>query len=85
MPDSPLSHSDTPITDPHHLLPAKKSSAGPLFGIIIILVLLVIGAFYVWGERLNEKRTAEEAALQLHSSTTTLPDIIRISSGTVQR
>lgn len=85
MPDSPQPHIDTPITDPHHLLPAKKSSAGPLFGIIIILVLLVIGAFYIWGERLNEKRAAEEAALQLHSSTTTLPDIIRVSTSSVQK
>ena len=33
--------------------PAQKSSVGPVVGIIIIVALLIIGAFYFWGAFLN--------------------------------
>ena len=32
----------------------KKASVGPTVGIVIILVLLILGAFYFWGARLNQ-------------------------------
>jgi hypothetical protein len=44
----------TPIDPKDHLLPpAQKSSAGPVVGIIIILVLLIAGALYFWNTGLN--------------------------------
>ena len=55
----------------------KKGSIGPLFGIVIILALLVFGAFYAWGAHLNKVSQAAQAASSVISSTTTLPDIIR--------
>jgi type VI protein secretion system component VasF len=33
----------------------QETSFGPIFGIIIILVLVLIGAFYFWGHLLNER------------------------------
>jgi len=35
--------------------PQKPGSTGPLFGIIIVICLLLVGAFYFWGERLNQQ------------------------------
>lgn len=31
-----------------------KKSVGPIVGIIIIVIVLVIGAFYFWGAELNQ-------------------------------
>ena len=47
--------SNPPPFDPtdHLLPPAQKSSVGPVVGIIIIVALLIIGAFYFWGAFLN--------------------------------
>lgn len=32
----------------------KTASYGPMLGIVLIVAVLVIGAFYVWGQRLAE-------------------------------
>lgn len=42
------------------VLPEKKSAqpVGPLVGIVIIMLLLIVGALYFWGEQLN-KQTPE--------------------------
>lgn len=34
----------------------KSGSTGSVIAILLIVVLLVIGAFYVWGQRLSEQR-----------------------------
>lgn len=36
----------------HH----ARGSAGSVIGIVLIVALLVMGAFYVWGQRLSEQR-----------------------------
>ncbi|HYF10186.1 MAG TPA: hypothetical protein VD967_01095 [Candidatus Paceibacterota bacterium] len=36
--------------------PNKDNSVGPLIGIVIILLILVLGGLYFWGERLAEQR-----------------------------
>lgn len=41
----------------------KKTPWGSLIGIILIVAILVAGAFYVWQERLAQDRAAEQAAL----------------------
>ncbi|MCE9643786.1 hypothetical protein K8Q93_00845 [Candidatus Parcubacteria bacterium] len=42
--------------------PDKDNSVGPLVGIIIIVLILVLGGLYFWGERLNRQREALRAA-----------------------
>lgn len=34
----------------------QESGMGPTIGIIIILVLLAVGAFYFWGHALNQQQ-----------------------------
>lgn len=44
----------------------KKRSFGPMFGIILVIILLVLGGFYLWGQKLNQEKvmTAEEILQQ---------------------
>lgn len=49
MPPTEMPQS-TPSTQPQ-----KKGGMGPLFGIVIILVLILAGAFYFWGKALNSQ------------------------------
>lgn len=39
--------------------PNERGSIGSVIGIILIVILLVIGAFYVWGQRISEQRANE--------------------------
>lgn len=39
----------------------SKKSFGPLIGVIIIIVILLLGAFYIWGGRLSQDETSTEA------------------------
>jgi hypothetical protein len=48
----------------------SKGSAGPTIGIIIIVILLVFGALYFWGAKLNQK-DAEPLPLIPGDSTST--------------
>ncbi|OHB18481.1 MAG: hypothetical protein A2854_04340 [Parcubacteria group bacterium RIFCSPHIGHO2_01_FULL_56_18] len=41
----------------------QKPSAGPIVGIIIIVLLLVVGALYFWGAYLNSQNTPDELPL----------------------
>ena len=36
-----------------------RGSVGSVLAIILIVILLVIGAFYVWGQRISEQRANE--------------------------
>lgn len=36
----------------------EKSSAGPVIGAIIVIVILALGALYFWGAQLNQKPDA---------------------------
>jgi len=35
---------------------SKGAAYGTIFGIILIVAILVVGAFYVWGARLNSQQ-----------------------------
>jgi len=37
----------------------KTGSAGSVIAILLIVFLLVVGAFYVWGQRLAEQRDGQ--------------------------
>lgn len=56
------------------LPPAHKSGAGALVGIVIILILLVVGAFYFWGSLLNAQhsQTNQLPLIPASDSTTTV-------------
>lgn len=43
-------------------------SMGPLIGSIIVIIILVIGAIYFWGEKLNQKPLPEVAPAALSTS-----------------
>jgi hypothetical protein len=54
------------INHPH------ESGIGPIVGSLIIVVVLMIAALYVWGQHLNtEARLKQQAADQANISTTT--------------
>ena len=49
-----------PLNAPHANeveMTAKKSPMGPFVSIVIIIFLLFVGAFYLWGEKLNQQNT----------------------------
>ncbi len=55
-------HSNTPIpmiestaSEQHE----NKGSVGSVIAILLIVSLLVIGAFYVWGQRISEQRATQ--------------------------
>lgn len=63
------------MTDPSHMLPPHKKPVGPTVGIVIVLGLLIFGAFYFWGARLNRANKSVNQVPYIPSGTTTLPDI----------
>ena len=65
----------TPATPPAtHSDKTNKSSAGPVFGIIIIVVLLAIGGLYFWGAHLNAQNNPNNQVplIPAGDSTTTI-------------
>lgn len=54
--ESPNSHIEQ--DEPH-----KGGSLGSVLAILLIVALLVIGAFYVWGQRLAERREGQVQAV----------------------
>jgi hypothetical protein len=47
--------------------PKKDASYGALVSIVLILAIIVVGAFYVWGQRIDQANTV----IQLPDATTT--------------
>lgn len=41
-----------PALDPATLAKQKQASYGAIFIIVLILVMIVVGAFYAWGKRI---------------------------------
>ncbi len=44
---------------PAPLQPAPKKSLGPVIGIIVIIILLIVGALYIWGSKMNTQSTSD--------------------------
>ena len=74
MPLSPTPFNNAPIQSQGRTPPPKKSG-GPIVGVVIVLVLLIFGAFYVWGARLNNAGASADQVPYIPAGTTTLPDI----------
>ncbi|OHA88065.1 MAG: hypothetical protein A2653_02570 [Candidatus Zambryskibacteria bacterium RIFCSPHIGHO2_01_FULL_43_25] len=41
----------------------QRSSAGPIIGIIIIIVVLVLGGLYFWGQKLSQESLLEDSSM----------------------
>ncbi|MBI4087807.1 hypothetical protein HY418_00265 [Candidatus Kaiserbacteria bacterium] len=41
----------------------KKPSSGPMVGIVIIVLLMIVGALYFWGARLNQQNAEDQLPL----------------------
>jgi flagellar basal body-associated protein FliL len=50
-----------------------KGSTGPLVGSIIIIIILVVGAIYFWGGKLNKTEENAPAAASVSTSTSDEP------------
>jgi hypothetical protein len=51
--------------------PESRSSAGPIVGTIIIVILLVLGALYFWGAQLNRNAMKNQLPIIPGDATTT--------------
>ncbi len=48
-----------PVIDPNPAPEPRHGSIGSVIAILLIVFLLVAGAFYVWGQRLSEERAQQ--------------------------
>ncbi len=53
-PDQTVENSAPESQAPFAVEPKKGPAYGAILGIILIVAVLVVGAFYVWGERLKQ-------------------------------
>lgn len=42
----------------------SREGSGPIIGAIIVVILLVFGALYFWGQQLNKEEVAETPVIQ---------------------
>lgn len=66
---------EQPNTSPMNtpIEPKKASSIGPIVGILIIVIILLVGGLYFWGEQ-RDKESAMEAARQEAAQIENAPD-----------
>ena len=61
-----------PMPDQMPIMPQPESKAGPIIGIVIVVIVLIIGALYFWGQRLNREvpvtPSSDTSALQEEQS-----------------
>jgi hypothetical protein len=62
VPDVEDSKNDPHSADPHSI--HRNASWGAIISITIILTMVIVGAFYSWGQRISQERALEA---QLHS------------------
>lgn len=58
--DTPSSSPETTAQPAPASLETRKHSYGGLIGILLIVGVIVFGAFYVWGERIALEEAASE-------------------------
>lgn len=79
---NPQPQQPTNVTMPPPMapMPKQKSSFGPIIGIIIIIALLVLGAFYFWGSTtLDQQAPATETQPQATDSTSAIESDLNAS------
>ena len=55
--DNQFGGQNTPTNFAPAMPPKKRGGMGPLIGIFIIVVLLLVGALYFWGQKLSQQET----------------------------
>ena len=81
---------ESPVNNPLDVVRGREQEIGPLLSIFIILILLVVGAFYFWGHELsiNSKNppdaTTTEIIVYRHTPTSTSTQIIASSTGNAE-
>lgn len=55
---------------PQQPVRSGKPSSGPIVGIIIIVLLMLVGALYFWGARLNQRDIDQLPLIPPDNSTT---------------
>ena len=64
--------STPPEIKPDHMLPPHQAQpVGPILGTVIIVLLLIAGALYFWGARLNKEGAGQNEVPYIPSGTTT--------------
>ncbi len=54
---------------------AEKKSLGPIIGIIVIIAVLVVGAFYIWGGKIAGTPTPTEGFESIETDLDSAVDI----------
>ena len=59
MPPEKLPNTTVPPFPPreHEARPQQHTPVGPIVGIVIIIAILLLGAFYFWGEQLKNSNS----------------------------
>ena len=79
-----------PANNPLNVVKGREQEIGPLLGIFIILILLVVGAFYFWDNELNKNSkksstaTTTEIIVYRHTPISTSTQIIASSTGNAE-
>src|ERR1035437_5352649 len=79
-----------PANNSLNVVKGREQEIGPLLGIFIILILLVVGAFYFWDNELNKNSkksstaTTTEIIVYRHTPISTSTQIIASSTGNAE-
>jgi hypothetical protein len=52
----------TPTPTPKKQTVHKNASWGAIISIVIILVMVIVGAFYAWGQRIDQDRALQNTS-----------------------
>jgi hypothetical protein len=67
-PNTPENTATPGLVVPPKPLVHKNASWSAIISIIIILAMVIIGAFYAWGQRISEERAAQSQERSSNSS-----------------
>jgi len=77
---------NTPPQEMNTASPAEHSSMGPIIGSIIIILILILGGLYFYGDRVNKMSLPEQTAEETTATNTAQVDQVmaelRVQGGT---
>ncbi len=63
--------------------PRNETSVGPVIGIVIIVIIIILGGLYFWGSRVNDTMINDEALIDSLSVQGTSDEIADIDADLV--
>lgn len=57
----------------------EKKSFGPLIGIVVIVIALAVGAFYVWGGKISSTENSAATDSTATSTATTTVQVVEVN------